>query len=184
MLAAWCLMLAAWCLMLACCLLLDAWTPARPIHKGFYKGGAAEGRPLFVEAAASRLPLWIGLAGVQASSSRQQASIRHQAASIKHQTTSIKKLGSETLTRNEEIFFSRLPVSYRKLSSLMGVCIRRIRPWCFLSSTSLGSQNDVYPWFHLNFSSLINIHFWFHCNSCSIACIYSVCLFERWPTQL
>ena len=30
-------------------------------------------------------PLWMGLAGVQASSSKQQASIRHQAASIKHQ---------------------------------------------------------------------------------------------------
>ena len=83
-------MLAAWCLMLACCLLLDAWTPARPIHKGFHKGGAAEGRPPFVEAAEGRLPLWMGLAGVQASSSKQQASIRHQAASIKHQASSIK----------------------------------------------------------------------------------------------
>ena len=50
--------------------------------------------------AAGRLPLWMGLAGVQASSSKQQASIRHQAASIKHQAASIKKLGSETLARN------------------------------------------------------------------------------------
>ena len=48
----------------------------------------------------SQTNLWVGLAGVQASSSKQQASIRHQAASIKHQAASIKKLGSETLARN------------------------------------------------------------------------------------
>ena len=37
-------------------------------------------------------PFVDGLAGVQASSSKQQASIGHQAASIKHQAASIKKL--------------------------------------------------------------------------------------------
>ena len=71
-----------------------------PSTKDCTKGGAAEGHPLFVEAAAGRLILWMGLAGVQASSSKQQASIRHQAASSKHQAASIKKLGSETLARN------------------------------------------------------------------------------------
>ena len=55
--------------------------------------------PPFVEAAAGRLPLWMGLAGAQASSSKQQASIGHQAASIKHQAASIQKLVSETLAR-------------------------------------------------------------------------------------
>jgi hypothetical protein len=76
-------MLAAWCL-----------NTCQPIHKGFHEGGAAEGRPPFVEAAESRLPLWMGLAGVQASSSKQQASIRHQAASIKHQASRIKNQAS------------------------------------------------------------------------------------------
>ena len=92
--AAWCLMLAAWCLlMLACCLLPDAWTSARPIHKRFNKGGPAEGRPPFVEVAAwpKAASLWLGPAGVQASSSNRQASIRHQAASIKQQALRIKK---------------------------------------------------------------------------------------------
>ena len=75
-----------------------------PSTKDSTKGGAVEGRPSFVEAAAGRLPLWMSLAGVQASSSKQQAasskqqaSIKHQAASIKQQAGSIKKLGSETL---------------------------------------------------------------------------------------
>ena len=65
------------------------------------KGGAAFGRRYL------RKPLWIGLAGVQASSTKQQASIRHeaesvrhQAASIKTQATSIKKLGSENVAKH------------------------------------------------------------------------------------
>ena len=71
-----------------------------PSTKDSKKGGRPKAVPPFVEAAAGRLPLWIGLAGVQASSSKQQASIRHQAASIKHQAASIKKLGSKTLAKN------------------------------------------------------------------------------------
>ena len=57
------------------------------------RGGGRRPTPV-VEAAEGRLPLWMGLAGVQASSSKQQASIRHQAASIKHQASSIKHQAS------------------------------------------------------------------------------------------
>jgi len=48
-----------------------------------------------VEAAEGRIPLWMGLAGVQASSIKHQASsIKHQASSIKHQASSIKHQAS------------------------------------------------------------------------------------------
>ena len=75
MLASWCLRIAAWCMMLACRFLLDAWTPARPTHNGFHKGGAAK----------AACPFWMGLAGVQESSSKQQATSKHQASSSKQQ---------------------------------------------------------------------------------------------------
>ena len=87
MLAACCLMLAAWCLMLACCLLLDAWTPARPIHKGrrpsaaSTKGGGLRPPP-FVE------PFVDGSG--RCSSIKQQAASKHQASSSKHQAPSSK----------------------------------------------------------------------------------------------
>ena len=44
-----------------------------------------EGRPPFVELVQGRLPLWMGLAGIEASSRKQQASIKQQAARIKQQ---------------------------------------------------------------------------------------------------
>ena len=109
-----CLMLDAWCLM------LDAWTPARPIHKGFHKGGAAEGRPLFVEAAE----------GIQASSMKHEAwSMKHQASSIKPQASSIKHQASSSkhqALRNwaldsgkklRNLAFPDLSVSYERISS-------------------------------------------------------------------
>ena len=65
-----CLMFAAWCL------LRDAWTPVRPIHKGFHEGGAAEGR----------FPLcgWVWPV-------------------FKHQAANIEKFDSKTLARNTKI---------------------------------------------------------------------------------
>ena len=75
---AWCLMLDARCLMLeawglrleAWCLMLDAWclNTCQTHPQRIPQREAAEGRPPFVEAAEGRLPLWMGLAGVQASS--------------------------------------------------------------------------------------------------------------------
>jgi len=41
-------------------------------------------RPPFVEAAAGRLPLWMGLTGVQASSSKQTSGIKQLASKAKH----------------------------------------------------------------------------------------------------
>ena len=46
---------------------------ARRLRSKLHEGGAAEGRPPFVEAAEGRLPLWVGLAGVQASSIKEHA---------------------------------------------------------------------------------------------------------------
>jgi len=56
------------------------------------KGGAAFGRPPFVES-------FVDGSG-KCSSIKQQAPSKHQASSSKHQAASIKKLGSETLARN------------------------------------------------------------------------------------
>ena len=66
-------------------LLLAAWTPARPIHNGFHKGGAVGDRSPFVEAAEGGLPSWTGLAGVQASRSKQASGIKQQVSSSKQQ---------------------------------------------------------------------------------------------------
>ena len=65
----------------------------------------------------------MGLAGVQASSSKQQASIRHQAASIKHQAASIKKLGSETLARN-----TKNPLSYKNAKIFISCSFEEFGP--------------------------------------------------------
>ena len=54
------------------------------INKVSTKGGRPKAAPPFVEAAEGRLPLWMGLAGVQASST-------------KHQASSIKLLGYEAM---------------------------------------------------------------------------------------
>ena len=47
--------------------------------------GGSRRPPPFVEAAAGRLPLWMGLAGAQASSSKQASGIKQQASSTKQQ---------------------------------------------------------------------------------------------------
>ena len=78
--------------MLACCLLLEHLPD--PSTKGSTKGGRPKVAPPLLRRPKAFLPLWMGLAGVQASSSKQQASIRHQAASIKHQASSIKNQSS------------------------------------------------------------------------------------------
>ena len=75
-----CLLLDACCLMIACCWLLDAWTLARPFHKGR--------RPLVAPPLWNLL--WMCLAGVQASSSKQRAS------SSKHYEIALSK----TMGRN------------------------------------------------------------------------------------
>ena len=62
--------------------MVDACTPARPIHNGLHKGGAAFGRP----------PLCGSLCGwVWQVFKHQASSIKHQASSIKHQASSSKQ---------------------------------------------------------------------------------------------
>ena len=78
MLDAWCLMLDACCLMPDACLLLAAWclnTCQTHPQRVPQRGGRPKTAPPFVEAAEGRLPLWMGLAGVQASSIKHQASV-------------------------------------------------------------------------------------------------------------
>ena len=79
-------MIAAWCLMLACCLLLDAWTLARPIQKGFHTAPLFWRRP-------QAAPFLDGSG--RFSSSKKAASIMQQAL----------RNWFLRLARNEEILF-------------------------------------------------------------------------------
>ena len=127
MLAAWCLMLAAWCLMLACCLLLDAWTPARPIHKGFHKGGAAEGRPppLWRRPKAASLCGWVWQV------------FKHQASSSKQAAWPLPNL-SQILALNSP---PRLIVtSYEPKQTNPHWTLHLLFCWATLQKSSLGSR--------------------------------------------
>ena len=101
-------------------------TPARPIHKGFHKGGSAEAPPPPPPppplCRGGRWPPPFADGYGRRSSIKQQASIRHHAASIKHQAASIQKLGSRLWQEIKKSCFFRLPVSYERISSrLRGV---------------------------------------------------------------
>ena len=62
-------------------------------------------------------PLWMGLAGVQVSSSKQQASIMHQAARIKHRSAIIEKCVSRLWREMNTCCFARASIAHEKIFS-------------------------------------------------------------------